>query len=94
MAEELLETITMHHLDPRRRRKKIPKNHNSSPCTGKPDLSIYIGTSSLSSINLTADDPAFVVVAVVLVVFARTIYYKRARNSREKVSEGENGEKA
>jgi hypothetical protein len=93
MAEELLETITMNHLDPRRRRKKRPKHNNSSPCTGKPDLSIYLGTSSLLSLRPIAHELAFVVVAVVLFVFARSIYYKRARNHREKRSEVEMGEK-
>jgi hypothetical protein len=92
MAEELLETITMNHLDPRRRKKR-PKHNNSSPCTGKPDLSIYLGTSALLSFTPIAHGLAFVVVAVVLFIFARSIYYERARNHREGRSEVETGEK-
>lgn len=83
MAEELLETVTMMHTDPRRRRPKRPKNHNSSACTGRPDASTYIGEFSAFQMY-AADSTAFVVVIVVLLVFIRTAITKRARNARTK----------
>jgi hypothetical protein len=93
MAEELLETITMNQLESRRRRPKNPKYHSSSPCTGRPDASIYIGTSALFSYSLPADETAFVVVAVLLIIFGRTVHYKIRRNRRAKPTEVEMGEK-